>query len=114
MKCKACHSDVPDGVNTCPSCEAAMPTSTHSADAPPGSVCCVHCSGQMQKGKKTERNMALQIAGVFVFLAGLYLLQFIPFGTIGGVVLMLVSLNLGYSRRSGWKCSNCGYFFERA
>jgi hypothetical protein len=68
----------------------------------------------MSKGKKANKNMGLQVLGVFLFFFAVYLLQFVPFGTVGGIVLMLVAMNLGYSKVSGWKCSSCGYFFERS
>ena len=75
---------------------------------------CQQCGGEMKKTKKAERNMALQLLGVVLFLIGIGLLFVIPIGTIVGLILMIASARLGYSKKKVWKCGNCGYFFERA
>lgn len=114
MKCKACHSEVAAGLTNCPSCEAVIPTNDSIGNAEFGSVRCVHCNTAMEKGKKVDRNMTLQVLGVFVFIGAVWMMQFIPIGTIAGLVLMIVAARMGYAKRSGWKCSNCGYFFEKS
>lgn len=75
---------------------------------------CKQCGGAMTKTSKADRNMALQLVGVLVFIVGFVLVWFPPLGTIAGIILMLVSLRLGYSKRKVWRCHDCDYFFERA
>ncbi len=77
------------------------------------SIKCKQCDGTMTKSKKVDKSMALQLVGVLVFIAGLILLFVFPIGTLFGVVLMIVSLFLGYSKKPVWKCGSCGFFFER-
>lgn len=76
------------------------------------SVSCRQCGGQMLKTKKADKNMGLQILGLFVFLIGIALLFVFPFGTIMGIILMVVAARLGYKKIPIWKCEKCGYFFE--
>ena len=75
---------------------------------------CQQCGSEMKKTKKVNRDMAMQVVGVLVFLFGLCLLFFFPIGTIAGLVLMVAAGRLGYSKKKVWLCGNCGYFFERA
>jgi uncharacterized protein YqhQ len=77
-------------------------------------VKCQQCGSQMEKTTKADKRFALQILGVALFLFGIALLFVFPIGTILGVALMIGSLGLGYSKKKIWKCSSCGYFFERA
>lgn len=76
------------------------------------SINCKQCNGTMQRHKKTEKNMAVQVLGVLVFLLGIVFLAFTPIGTIIGILLMMSALFMGYKKIKGWKCQNCGYFFE--
>lgn len=75
---------------------------------------CKQCGGSMTKTKKANRNMALQLLGVVVFIAGLLMLFAFPIGTVVGGILILASLGMGYSQQKVWKCTKCGYFFDRA
>jgi hypothetical protein len=75
---------------------------------------CQQCGGKMSKTTKADSSLALQLLGVLLFLFGIGLLFVFPIGTLFGIILMLGSLRLGYSKKKIWKCSNCGYFFERA
>ena len=77
-------------------------------------VMCKQCGEGMKQGKRVEKSMALQILGVFVFLAGLVLLVFFPIGTIAGIVLIPAAFFLGYKKVKIWKCPSCDYFFDRA
>ncbi|MBN1459308.1 MAG: hypothetical protein JXA57_07215 [Armatimonadetes bacterium] len=77
-------------------------------------VKCQQCGGIMHKDMKADKSMALQVVGVLLFLVGVGLLVVIPFGTIAGLIIMIVSARLGYSKKKVWLCRNCGYFFERA
>ena len=72
---------------------------------------CKQCDGEMFKTKMVDKNMGLQVLGVIVFLIGLVLLFFFPFGTIIGLILMIVAARLGYRKIKAWKCKTCGYFF---
>lgn len=74
---------------------------------------CKQCEREMVQGKRVEKSLALQVVGIFVFLIGIALLFVFPFGTIVGVVLIPVSLFLGHKKVRVWKCSNCGYYFDR-
>lgn len=77
-------------------------------------VTCQQCGTEMKKGSKVEKSLGLQLVGVILFLVGLGLLFVFPLGTVLGVILMIVAARLGYKKLKGWKCPNCGYFFERA
>lgn len=72
---------------------------------------CKQCAGLMGKIDRVEKSLALQLAGVLFFLVGLALLL-IPIGTLFGLVLMVGSARLGYSKKKVWVCTKCGYFFE--
>jgi len=58
--------------------------------------------------------MALQLLGVVLFLAGIGMMFFFPFGTIVGLLVLVVAARLGYSKKKVWLCGECGYFYERA
>lgn len=73
---------------------------------------CVHCQTPMKRGTKTQKSMGLQLLGVLVFIIAIPVLFLFPVGTVIGVIMMLVALNLGYSKAKGWKCGACGYFFQ--
>jgi hypothetical protein len=73
---------------------------------------CIHCGETMEKSKQVDKNIGLQVVGVLVFIIAFGLLFLFPFGTVFGVILMIVSGRLGYKKLKGWKCSSCGYFFE--
>ncbi len=68
----------------------------------------------MRKTTKADRNLGLQLVGVLLFFGGVALLFAFPLGTLAGVILMIASARLGYSKKKVWKCMQCGYFFERA
>lgn len=74
---------------------------------------CSFCSGQMVSTTKTEKNMGMQIFGVFLFIFGLCLLFAFPFGTLFGLMFMIVSIRLGYEKKKIWLCPDCGIFIER-
>ena len=77
-------------------------------------VNCQQCGSAMQQKKKAFHNRSLQLLGVILFLIGLGLLFVFPIGTIAGLIIMVVSARLGYSKKKIWQCEGCGYFFERA
>ena len=87
-----------------------MPANSHL-------VQCQHCGSQMSKTKRVESSCTLQLFGVALFFIGLallFLFPLFPIGTIVGLFLMLGAARLGYSKKKVWKCTNCGYFFDRA
>jgi len=73
---------------------------------------CQHCSTEMEYGKHVDKNMTLQVLGILIFIIGLCALVVVPIGTIIGLVLMIIAARLGYSKKAGWKCPNCKYFYE--
>ncbi len=81
---------------------------------PPPLVRCQQCGQEMKPGYKVDKSMTLQLVGLLLCLLGLVLLFVFPIGTIIGIVIILLSLNLGLKRRKAWLCAACGYFFERA
>ncbi len=50
----------------------------------PKSITCKQCGGTMSKGKQADKNYALQVLGVLIFIIGVALLFVIPIGTIAG------------------------------
>lgn len=77
-------------------------------------VNCQQCSAGMKKTTHVKSSVGLQFIALGLFIVGIVLLFIFPLGTIFGIGLMAVSYNMGYKRLKVWKCSNCGYFFERA
>lgn len=75
---------------------------------------CQHCNAEMESTKKINRNGKLQILGVVLALCSIGLLFAFPFGTIIGILLLIVSARMGYSEKKVWLCCECGYFYERA
>jgi hypothetical protein len=76
---------------------------------------CKQCGGDMYYSTKKESNFGVQVLGVIVFLIGLGLLlaiMYFPISTFVGLCLMVAAGRMGYKKLKGWKCSNCGYFFE--
>jgi len=74
---------------------------------------CIQCNGEMKKDKKTESSIVVQLFGVVVFFIGLGLLLVFPIGTFFGAILMIASARMGYKRIKVWKCTACGYYFNR-
>jgi hypothetical protein len=68
----------------------------------------------MEKTKKVEKNLGLQLFGVLMCLVGFGLLFLVPVGTVAGVILIIAASQVGYKKVKIWKCEHCGYFFERA
>lgn len=76
---------------------------------------CKQCGGDMKRGNKVDSSIVLQLVGVIIFLIGLGLLIYIvwfPISTGMGLILMVAAGRMGYKKQSGWKCKQCGYFFE--
>ena len=74
---------------------------------------CKHCGGEMLKTTRTERDYALQLLGVALFLLAVLLLFFFPIGTIIGVILMIPAARIGHKTSKVWSCRKCGAFHPR-
>ncbi len=74
---------------------------------------CHHCQTPLQAQKIVKKDLGAQALGLIIFLLGLALLFIFPIGTIAGIILMVISARLGYSKKDGWKCPTCGYQFTR-
>lgn len=74
---------------------------------------CKQCGGAMRQRTQAQHNLGAQLAGVVVFLVGLFAAVALPLGIFWGGALMLGSLFLGYRKRKLWVCESCGYHFER-
>ena len=92
----------------------APPLPKKSVVAGHAPVLCEKCKAAMQKTKKVDKSLLLQIVGVFVFFFGLSCLILFPIGTVIGIILMIAAARMGYSKKPVWLCPNCGFFFERA
>lgn len=76
---------------------------------------CKQCEGDMFRDTKTNSDIGVQVLGVIVFFVGVACLvayMFFPISTIVGLFLMIAAGRMGYKKLKGWKCNNCGYFFE--
>ena len=73
---------------------------------------CKQCAGLMGKIDRVEKSLALQLAARTVLPGRPRLAFSIPIGTLFGLVLMVGSARLGYSKKKVWVCTKCGYFFE--
>jgi len=76
-------------------------------------VRCKQCGSEMEQTHKVDRNIAVQLLGVLVFIIGVALLPLFPIGTILGFSLILFSLKMGYKKKRILECPSCGYSFER-
>jgi hypothetical protein len=76
---------------------------------------CPQCDGSMRKTIKSEGGgCGVKVVGLMLFLVGVLMLFFFPFGTLLGVALMIVAGRIGSTRQKKvWTCGECGYFFER-
>jgi len=74
---------------------------------------CPQCDTEMEKSTEAERNTALRILSVLLFLGSILLILVVPIGIVVGIPLMLISLFFGFRKRKMWKCPNCDYDFER-
>jgi hypothetical protein len=78
-------------------------------------VVCKQCGGEMKKTVVSSGNCTGIIFALIVFIIGAMLLfLFPPIGTIIGVLLMIMALGMGGTRRKVWKCKNCSYIFDRS
>jgi len=78
-------------------------------------VKCQHCGSAMNKTKKSDVSIGLQLVGVFLFFLGIAMFfMYFPLGLILGIIVMIVSARLGFKQKKVWMCSSCKFFFERA
>jgi len=75
---------------------------------------CEKCGTNMNKTTRQEHNYGLQVLGVALFIVGVIALFYVPIGTVIGIIIILLSLSLGFKKNKVWLCKSCGYFFKRA
>lgn len=72
---------------------------------------CKQCSGDMKKQTISEGNLTGILLALILLGAGI-VISLTGIGAIVGIPLILLALFTGGKRKKGWKCKNCGYFFE--
>jgi hypothetical protein len=107
---EAIHTKWNSSAPPLPSASTVRPAAARSYSVPS----CQQCSSPMKKTEKVDKSIALQVAGILVFLIGLALLFAFPIGTVFGVLLMIGAARMGSKKVKIWKCTRCSYFFERA
>ena len=75
---------------------------------------CQQCGSTMEKTHKVDKSLGLQLVGALLFIFGIILVLTFSIASILGLILIIVAARLGYKKVKVWKCSRCGYFFERA
>lgn len=73
---------------------------------------CKQCGGTMKKKIQSSGN-CLGIAIALTLIAVGIALCFTGIGAIIGIPLIICALFVGGKRRKIWKCTKCGYIFER-
>ena len=73
---------------------------------------CKQCGSDMKRHKYSSGNGKV-LVGLVLVVAGVAAFAMVPvFGWIIGGLLVLIGLGMGGKRHKGWKCGDCGYFFE--
>lgn len=76
---------------------------------------CKQCGGAMKKATVSSGNFTGILIALIVLVAGIVVFIMIPvFGWIIGAIMVLLALGMGGKRRKVWKCTACGYIFDRA
>ena len=75
-------------------------------------ISCPQCEGTMHQHTHSSGNISGLAGALVVFALGI-LLTASGVLAIVGIPLILFSLFMGGKRTKGWKCEECGYFFER-
>jgi len=66
----------------------------------------------MKKAVVSRGNASGIASGLIVFVLGIFLTATVVFAIVG-VPLMICALFMGGRRQKVWKCTRCGYIFER-
>ena len=76
-------------------------------------VSCKHCGTAMSW---VTEDASSQLAGCGLIALGLFLIigliAFMPFSTVGGIVVIFYAVKICYRTKKVWVCDHCGYFFE--
>lgn len=73
---------------------------------------CEKCGGAMARHKFSEGNWKI-LVGLVLLVGGIALAVAIPVvGWIVGLLMIIIGLAMGGKRRQGWRCQQCGYFFD--
>lgn len=73
---------------------------------------CKQCGGAMKRHKYSTGN-GMVLVGLLIIIIGLVLIVMWPVvGWILGAIMVLIGLGMGGKRHKGWKCGECGYFFD--
>jgi DNA-directed RNA polymerase subunit RPC12/RpoP len=72
---------------------------------------CPQCGGVMKRKTISEGNFKGLLLALVLLGAGIAL-SLTGIGALVGIPLILFALFTGGKRKKGWKCKNCGYFFE--
>ena len=94
--------------------DGAKVTMSESESTARPTVQCQQCGGDMEKTVLANENTGVTAAAVILAVIGLGLLFFFPLGTIIGVVLLIAAPKIANRSKYVWRCTACGYFFERA
>jgi len=73
---------------------------------------CQQCGSVMKRHKYSSGNGKV-LVGLVLVVAGIALAISWPLvGWILGALMVIIGLGMGGKRHKGWKCGDCGYFFE--
>jgi hypothetical protein len=68
----------------------------------------------MEKTILANEHAGVTAAAVILAILGVALLFAFPLGTIVGVLLLVAAPKIANRSKDVWRCTACGYFFERA
>lgn len=75
-------------------------------------ISCQQCGGEMARHKFSEGNWRV-LLGLIVVIAGIAIAVTFPvIGWLIGLVMVIYGFGMGGKRKKGWRCDDCGYFFE--
>ena len=82
--------------------------------ANPPAVKCQQCGSDMEETVLANEHTGVTAAAVILAILGVILLFVFPIGTIIGVILLIAAPTIANRSKDVWRCTSCGYFFERA
>ena len=68
----------------------------------------------MEETVLANEHTGVTAAAFILAILGVILLFVFPIGTIIGVVLLIAAPKIANRPKNVWRCTSCGYFFERA
>jgi hypothetical protein len=76
-------------------------------------ILCQQCGCKMKLRKIAKSDLGLQMLGLLLAIVGVAIAIFLfPVGILIFLLLLIPAGRMGYKKRKGWHCANCGYFFE--